>query len=323
MQILFSGAVPTAREPRGVKGLLAVLDPDSGEMAHRCEYTTPAELQAPRQKMQLTGYSFIEDRLYVCSHTEIVVFDEWPPRAPVNRLSLPSFNDLHHCIPWEGGLAVANTGLETVDLISFEGELMQRWDVLSPEERARSPIDETLDYRRLPDTKPHYAHPNHLFVLDGVLWVTKLRTSRASCVTGSLSDIVIEAGMPHDGTPVAGRLTFTTTNGRVVRVDPATRGLVDCHDLKDMMSGPDLLGWCRGVCPDPRAEDSLYVAFSRSRRTRWKEFGFRVKQGYEPPPSQICRYDLAAGEMTGQFEVVPEESLVLFQLMALPERLWV
>lgn len=323
MQILLSGAIPTAREPRGVTGLLAVLDPDSGELIHRCEYRTPPELQAPGQKMQLTGYCFVDERIYVCSHTEIVVFDEWPPREPAGRISLPSFNDLHHCLAWEGGLAVANTGLETVDLISLDGTLLQRWDVLDPADRARRPDVEGVDLRRLADTKPHYAHPNHLFELEGDLWVTQLRPRRASCLTASRPDIEIAAGMPHDGSPIGGRPTFTTVNGCLVRMDEATGAGLETYDLGAMMDGPELLGWCRGVCEDPRAEDARYVAFSRSRRTRWREFGFRVKQGYDPPPTQICRYDLAAGRMSGQIEIIPGTSLVLFQLMALPELLWI
>lgn len=323
MQLLFSGAIPTPSEPRGVKALLGIIDPETGEILHSCEYVTPPELKGHGHKMQFTGFTTIEGRIYVCSHVEIVVFDGWPPGEPSRRITLPSFNDLHHCIPWKGGLAVANTGLETVDLISFEGELLHRWDVLSPEDRSASPIDPDLDYRTLDDTKPHYAHPNHLFRVGDSLWVTQLRTSNAVCVDGREGEIEIEAGMPHDGTAIDGRLAFTTTNGYAVFADPASREVVAVHDLKAMLGAPDLAGWCRGICPDPEHRDCVYVAFTRSRQTRWHEFSFRVRHGYDRPPTRIGRFDLASGEARGCVEVTEDLSLVIFQLQALPEPLWV
>ena len=149
MQLLFSGAIPGPKEVRGVTAVLGIVDAETGEVLHLCAYGTPPELRAPKQKMQFTGYCMTEGRIYVCSHTEIVRFDDWPPSEPAGRITLPGFNDLHHCIPWNGGLAVANTGLETVDHVSLDGDLLQRWDLLDGHPEARR-IDPDLDYRRSP-----------------------------------------------------------------------------------------------------------------------------------------------------------------------------
>lgn len=323
MQLLFSGAIPNSTEPRGVTALLGILDPRSGEILHSCTYETPAEMRAPGQKMQFTGFSMGDTEIHVCSHVEIVVFDEWPPLQPARRITLPSFNDLHHCLPWDGGLAIANTGLETVDLISPDGELRERWDVLEPEHRSLGPIDPSFDYRTLPDTKPHFAHPNHLFQIGDALWVTQLRTSSARCVVDGSKRIEIEAGMPHDGRDIGGRLAFTTTNGHAVFADPASGETLAAHDLKELMEAPELAGWCRGICEDPSDEGSVYVAFTRPRQTRWHEFSFRVRHGYDRPPTRICHFDLKRQRLRSCVEVTDELSLVLFQLEALPERLWV
>ena len=88
------------------------------------------------------------------AYGEILGFDSWPPREPSARITLPGFNDLHHCLPWQGGLAVANTGLECVDSIDFDGGLRERWDLLAGQPGARE-IDPERDYRRVTDTKPH------------------------------------------------------------------------------------------------------------------------------------------------------------------------
>jgi hypothetical protein len=322
MQILFSGAISGPEEPRGVTALLGIIDGETGRILHRCEYRTPRELRAPAQKMQFTGSHLADGRLYACCHTEIVWFDEWPPTEPAGRVSCPGFNDLHHCIPWEGGLAVANTGLETVDRVSMEGELVGRWDLLEGHAGARR-IDPGVDYRRFEDTKPHFVHPNHLFVRGGALWVTELDKFRARSLTDPHEEIRIEAGMPHDGRHIRGRIAFTTTNGHVVLADPDSLEVIASHDLRQMTPGAEVLGWCRGVCEPPRDPNRYYVAFSFPRATRWRGYAFWMKYGHKRLPSRICLYDVERRELVQDFEMTPGQSLVLFQLDVLPERLWV
>jgi hypothetical protein len=315
VQLLFSGAIPGPSEPRGVTGLLAVLDTESGEIVHRCEYTTPDELRGPDQKMQLTGFAWVGESLYVCSHTEIVRFDEWPPTRPAGRLSLPGFNDLHHCRPWAGGIAVANTGLETVDLLSLEGSLEERWDLVAGREGART-IDEDLDYRRIADTKPHLVHVNHLFEHGGELWCTQLGARRAVPVARPEAGVEIEAGMPHDGRLVGDTLAFTTVNGYVVGFDPASMNGQRAVDLSAITPELGVLGWCRGICGDPRSPGSAFVGFTTPRRTAWREYAFSVKYGHRPAPSRICLYDLAEGRLERTYSL--QDDLVIFQLDILP-----
>src|SRR5436190_916418 len=324
MQVLASGAIASREELRGVTAVLCIIDTETGEILHRCDYRTPAELRATGQKMQFTGFSFSNGRFYVCSHTEVVYFDEWPPTEPSGRISLPAFNDLHHCIPWEQGLAIANTGLETVDVVSLDGKLLHRWDLLDGFPSARE-IDPALDYRRMPDTKPHLAHGNHLWTRHGELWVTELRTSRAICLTAAHPPLKFEVGMPHDGRYSDGRLVFTTTNGHLVLVDRDTLQLISSHDLKPMVGGANVLGWCRGVCADPRHPNRFFVGFSFVRGSRWREYGFWLKHGHRPTPTRIDVFDIHVGERLRSFEMTVPASpgYVLFQLESLPERLWV
>jgi hypothetical protein len=304
--------------------VLGILDADSGEILHRCEYERPPALRASGQKMQFTGFCLDGDQIYACSHTEIVHFVDWPPVEPKDRLSLVGFNDLHHCILWKGGLAVANTGLETVDHVSLDGDLLQRWDLLNRVPDARH-IDPAVDYRQFADTKPHRLHLNHLFVRDGELWVTQLNTSRAVCVTADHAEITIDAGMPHDGRYVKSStaLAFTTVNGFVVLVDPESLEVTASHDLKRMTPGATVLGWCRGVCDDPRDADRFFVAFSFLRSTPWREYGFWIKHGHKRVPSRIDLFDVKRGEVVESIPMTQRESLVLFQLEVLPRSLWI
>jgi hypothetical protein len=326
MQLLFSGAIPTREEIRGITAVLGVIDAESGEVLHLCEYTTPPELRAPKQKMQFTGTCMIDGRIYACTHTEIVRFDDWPPTEPAARISIPGFNDLHHCMPWEGGIAVANTGLETVDHLSMDGDLLQRWDLLEGRPDARR-IDPGLDYRRIADTKPHHIHPNHLWVRDGELWVTGLKTPGAMCVAGDRRELRIETARPHDGPHdgryIRGQVAFTTVRGFVVLVDPDSLDVVESYDLAPMTPGIKTLGWCRGLCEDPRDPNRFFVGFTILRFSQWREYGFRIRHGHPKAPSRIALYDVKRGEMVDSFLITESQSLVLFQLDILPEDLWV
>jgi hypothetical protein len=324
MQLLFSGAIASRAAVRGATAVLGILDAETGEVLHQAEYETPAELRAPGQKMQFTGNVIDGDRTYVCSHVEVVYFDGWPPTEPAGRISIPAFNDLHHCLPWEDGLAVVNTGLETVDLLSVDGELLRRWDVLDGFEDARV-IDPAVDYRRFEDTKPHQVHANHLWVHQGELWVTQLITRRAVCLTAEREPVTFEAGRPHDGRHIGDHLVFTTVEGFVVLVDPDSLEVVASHDLKPMTPRADKLGWCRGVAGDVRDPNRFFVGFTFPRSSRWREYGFKFKYGHEPLPSRIDLYDVAGGELVQSFDMTPPNSpgYVLFQLDALPESLWV
>ena len=296
--------------------LLGIFDTEAGEVLHETTHHPPPELHAPGQKVQCTGFQFVGERLHVCTHNAVLAFDDWPPRAPSASLTLPSFNDLHHCLPWKGGLAVANTGLETVDLVSFDGLLKERWDVLAGESGART-IDAGRDYRRIPDTKPHLRHPNHLFVRDGALWVTQLQTLDAICLEDPGRRLEFPEGMPHDGTRIGEDHVFTTVNGHLIKVPVAEAG--ERRSWKLSRFDPDFseMGWCRGVCADPENPDGIYVAFSMVRRPRWREIGYRVKHLHNAPPSRICRFDLREGRMLSAWQVGPGKGYVLFQLHAL------
>jgi hypothetical protein len=319
VQILFSAALPGPDEDRGVTAMLGILDADAGTVLHRCEYRTEAPWITPDHKMQFTGYCFSRAGLFACSHTEIVGFPDWPPSRPEVRISIPGFNDLHHCIEWEGGLAVVNTGLETIDEVSFDGELVHRWDLLGGRD-ARA-IDPERDYRALPDTKPHVLHANHVFIRDGELWVTELLSRRAASVGEPRRAIVIEPGMPHDGRPLAGRPVFTTVNGWLVEVDPAGSGTI-AHDLRAMTPGAKTLGWCRGVCADASRPERMFVGFTTPRRSRWREYAFKAKYGHTPPMSRIALYDLAARRLVREFDVGHPRA-VIFQLDLLPRERWI
>jgi hypothetical protein len=317
MQLLFSGAIPHGDTLRGEIAVLGVFDTDVGDIVHLCEYRPPEFLRGG-QYYQITGFEFVGDILYACSFNEVLVFDAWPPSQPAERVSHPQFNDLHHCLPSDGGLWVANTGLETVDFVSLDGALKERFDLLAGEPGARR-IDPHLDYRLVPDTKPHVRHVNHLVSVEGTLWATQLRTSDAiSLGTPTPKRIPLEVGMPHDGRWIRDQLVFTTTNGHVVHVD-TLRANARSWNLTEMTPQFQQLGWCRGVCGHPDEPSQVFVGFSKMRRSKWAEVGYWIKHQHLTPPGRIALYDLARACLVESWQVGPDPGFILFQLDVLGE----
>lgn len=316
MQLLISGAEQGSKGTVGVLAVLIILDTESGEIIHQTTYSPPEELTHPEQKIQFTGFARVGDELFVCTHNHIVVFNSWPPDNPSRIITDAGFNDLHHIYPWRGGLAVSNTGLETVDHIDLEGNLIERWDLLAQVPHART-VDPKIDYRMIPDTKPHLRHGNHLFELNGQLWSSQLRTSDAVCVTDLNKRMSMKVGMPHDGDVIDGKIIFTTTNGHLVFFDVDDKPLPKAqpYNLAEMTPDLDQLGWCRGVCAARDRPECYWVGFSALRRSKWKDFGYWIKHGHQMPQSRIALYNLGESKLEKTWNVGDSDpGLQLFQI---------
>lgn len=252
------------------------------------------------------------DTAYLCTQTEVLLCD-FPSFRIRKVISLPCFNDLHHVLPApDGSLYVAVTGLDAVAHLSPAGELLALVGTLGQDPWERFSRD--VDYRKVPTTKPHRSHPNHLFFLGGRLWVTRFEQrdavplplgpegARPQAQTDphgedepfSLGVLGREAGI-HDGQVAGDRLCFTRVDGRVVRFRLSDRQgeCVDLHGVTRADGGP--IGWCRGLLP---LGDRAWVGFSRIRYTTlrrnlsWLRHGGRPGAYQDQPPTRIALYDL-------------------------------
>ena len=87
--------------------------------------------------------------------------------------------------------------------------------------------------------------------------------------------------------------------------------------------GLEQLGWCRGVCEDPRDPSRVFVAFSSVRRSRWQEFGYWIRWRQPPVHGRVVLYDIEAGRLCASWDVGDGAGDVLFQLEPLPPERWV
>ncbi len=297
------------------KAIILRVDPECRTIERVVEYVTPPPLRPDRDSsISFEGGTVEGDRLYTCTRTETLVY-RLPDFGLVNHLSLPCFNDVHHVRPTpEGNVIVTNTGLDMVLESTLDGKIVNEWGVLGESPWVR--FSREVDYRKVPTTKPHGAHPNYTFVLDGELWVTRCHQSDAICLTQNGRRIQVGGEVCHDGEVRDGKIYFTTVNGTIVVVDAKTLQTQTVVDLKQIDNpGNAILGWCRGLLVVD--ENHVWVGFTRLRTTKFKENVKWVKSLIkgEEKPSHIALYDISAQRRLMEIDLEPAEMHMVFGIL--------
>jgi len=297
-----------------------VVKAEGGRLERVLEYQSPAE-HCPNDSPSIVfkAASIKENHAYLCTQTEVLICD-FPSFTIQKVISLPCFNDVHHvAVAPDGRLFVAVTGLDAVAELTPDGALLRLtsvvegsvWDRFSP----------TIDYRKVPTTKPHRAHPNFVFFLEGEPWVTRFEQRDAVPVDpeGKRSHVFRLGNEPvHDGCVAGGYIYFTTVDGYVVRFDLASREkqtfalAVMAGSYRDRP-----LGWCRGILP---LGEKIWVGFSRVRFTAlrhnldWVRRGFRQIERLPPAATRIACYDFSVRALVEQIEVEQQAMNTIFSI---------
>ena len=294
-------------------GLIVCLDTKKKQSRACVEYVSPPEVCPEDTPAILFKSGYVDGKtLYACTSTEVLIY-ELPSFRRTAYVSLPCFNDVHHVCPTGSGtLAVAVTGLDLVVEVTLNGEVVREWGVL--EEDPWSRFSREIDYRKMPTTKPHRSHPNHVFQLGGELWVTRFVQRDAICLTkpGNRIDVAIER--PHDGYLFGDSIYFTTVNGHVVLADQKTLKVKKAFDLNQMHpDSTQVLGWCRGLLP--LDERFVWVGFTRVRPTKLVENLAWIKTGTtRHKTSHLGLYDLERGKCVDEIPLEPHGIGVVFSL---------
>ena len=272
------------------KATILRVEPGTCKITRPVEYVSPREVCPDNDPSILFKAASLEgNRLYVCTNTEVLVF-EVPGFRQVGHLSASCFNDVHHVRPAaDGNVFVVSTGLDIVLEMSPKGHIVQQWATIGGEPWLRFSRD--IDYRKVETTKPHISHPNFVFRVNGNLWVTRFKQRDAICLDKPDQRLDF-CGAPHDGVVTGGRIYFTTVNGFVYIVDHQTMSIVECIDLNEIDNRNVALGWARGIWPvDDRR---CWVGFSRLRPTKLKDNLSWAKHGFKQYflPTRIALYDL-------------------------------
>ena len=287
------------------RAMVVEIDPVNKTSRKSVEYESPKEAAADEVPAILFKYACaIDDKLYTCTSTEIIIYD-LPSFRVATYISLPIFNDLHHVYlsPRRGTLLVAVTGLDIVAEVSLDGELLGHWDVMGAD--TWSIYSRDIDYRKVPTTKPHRAHVNHVFELGDEIWCTRSLQRDAINLGDPTRKVEIAIQRPHEGFLYNDFLYFTTVDGHIVIVDPRTLKIERIHDLNKMSgSGGESLGFCRGLLFQD--ERFAWVGFTRIRPTKFRENVSWLRHPTRPSRrSHVTLYDLHTGTRLEDLETEP------------------
>jgi len=294
------------------QGMILQTDLASQHTKVLLEYVSPPQSCAAENPIILfKSCTLHQNRLYACTQTEVLIYS-LPSFELVDYISLPCFNDLHHVRPGPGGsLLIANTGLDMVLELSPARDVTRIWNVLGQHPWAR--FSPEIDYRKGISTKPHQAHPNHIFCVDDEIWATRFQQKDAICLTEPGRRIAIDIERPHDGVLHDGMLYFTTVDGHIVIANPRTLRIEQIIDLQAAHDDPAQLGWCRGILLDGR---NAWVGFSRLRPTRFRENVSWVKNGFRPArPTHMALYDLVDLRCLAEIDVEAHGLNAIFSML--------
>jgi hypothetical protein len=261
--------------------------------------------------------SLVDDRLYVCTHSEVLVF-QIPSFEQVGYISLPQFNDLHHVLPTRAGtLLVVNTGLDCLMEVTLTGEVVREWASLESEQTWQR-FSRGVDYRKVLSTKPHRSHPNQVFYVGDELWLTRFEQKDAVSLCDPRRRIEIGLERVHDGVVAGDMILFTTVKGDVVIVNAATLSIERVIDLSTLHPKGTLLGWCRGLMVDG---DTVWVGFSHIRPTKFRENISWLAHGFRYPcqPTHIGCYDLVRGRFVRSIALEDCGIDAIFSILRAPE----
>jgi len=299
MRLLVTMAVPdknhqrwvkteTASEPVFTCARIEIIDWERKCSLNRIDYRPPPENLEEGLSVRFTGGCPWRGRWFQTTSTELVIFDmaDWSVERVISHTS---FNDLHGVAVIDNEIAVVNTGLEMVQFLDTDGQIVREMNVASKPTWER--FDRSTDYRKVVSTKPHEVHVNHAFKLDGQWWATRCLMCDAINLNNPKDRIEIAVGHPHDGFKRGDFVYFTTTNGHIVVANATTRKVEEVINIEALDSTEGLKGWCRGLEIDG---NYAYVGFTRLRATKWKK-AFRVFKDImhgSARDSHICKIDL-------------------------------
>ncbi len=281
------------------QGLLLRVYP-SGKQGDVCmSYVSPPDARGEEDPMLFKSATLEGDVLYVSTTTEVMTL-RLPDCAMEQYLSLPIFNDVHHVRPTgTGTLLVANSGLEQVLELTWEGQIVHAWHTLGADAWAHVAPD--CDYRKGISTKPHQSHPNYVFMLDDEIWATRFHQYDALCLNRPDRRIELGRERVHDGVVVGDIIYFTAVDGNLIMVNRHTLRIEEVIDLNSMHEPDVRLGWCRGIYMD---DPYIWIGFSRIRPTRLRQNVAWVARGFKRDmPTHIGCYDLRRRQCVQEISV--------------------
>ncbi len=215
-----------------------------------------------------------ENEILLTTSTEIIKFD-LSKNTITETISHPLMNDVHHAIFHRDMYYIANTGRDSVLILSHDGkyndEIFLDDHIIDNQKKIRYRYQDVSDFRKIRTTKPHNIHPNYLSIIEGEIYVTRFFQKDMISIS-SEKKINIDVGNPHDGLNSEFGIFATTTNGNIFRLKNKRKQVFNISSYKefDLLYPNTKMGWFRGILP--LSYDEVLIATSVLRPTKSLEF---------------------------------------------------
>jgi len=299
------------------RAIIQELDWDSKNVINEVYYFPPLDNIGRGLSIQFKGGSIYKNNLYIVTNTEVLIYNllTWELKRV---FSYPSFNDLHAVLYKNGKIYVCNTGLEMVQVLNEEGEIIEEINMASVATWKR--FKKHIDYRTIPTTKPHEVHINHLFEIDGEIWVTRGQKGdavklydqniRFQVVNHNKDEIIL----CHDGKVKGDFIYFTSVDGYLIIINKYSKKVEEYINLNKINPFQKRIPWTRGVEVVGRY---AFVGATKMRPTKFKELAKWAIKG-EPiqMPSCILQVDLEKKEIVEIYEMQKYKNAAIYSILA-------
>ena len=301
--------------------VIHVIDWKRKRVIKEITYKSPPEHLGRGMSMQFKGASIYNgEKYYVVTNTEVLCYDICGWKL-VDVYSQRDFNDLHSVLRVKDKIYVCNTGLEIVQVFSSDWMLLDEINLCSVPTWDR--FDRFKDYRRVPTTKPHEVHVNHLFVLGGHVFATRGQKQDVVDLLDMSTKIQLSKEQDHkniilchDGLVKGDRIFFTQVDGRILEVERGNLNNVSVLDLNSLNSTRKKLGWVRGL---EVVDDFAFVGTSKMRGSRFKEYTeWAVKGSRKAMPSSIIQVDLRRKRIVDYYELERYKGHAIYTILQHP-----
>ena len=296
--------------------VIQVLDWSTKTAIKTIKYVPPVEHLGEGLSVMFKGAAVYKDKIYVATNTEVVVYDLVSLRCE-NVISHASFHDLHAVFVKDEDIYVCNTGLEIVQKLDSRGHQREEWNLATVPTWER--FDRSRDYRGVATTKPHEVHINHLFELEGEVWVTlggamKARPLQKESPCIDMKPRCEDATvLCHDGLVKDDYIYFTSVDGNIIIVSRDTRKVEDRIDLATLSVGGAALGWTRGL---EIVGNKAYIGATKLRGSKFKEYTkWLLTRNGASMPSSILEVDLIEKCISDVYPMGVDRSCAIYSII--------
>lgn len=260
------------------------------------------------------GGSIRDDLLWLCSSNQVLAYSISDFQL-MHIIDDPLFNDLHYVLAENEGLYIVNTGLESLDLFSYSGKLVER-KLLTSEERTYLRTSSSEDFRMI-DSKPHFMHANYCARKpDGQMILTFVRQRRIVDTENWNWASPEYSASPHEGLiakypPLKQDcLWVTLVPGEIVVSDLAGGKVLERWDLSTLNVPP---GWTRGLCV---LEHGLLVGVTRIRPSNAGYYSGWTQQDIDVSCTSISYIPFDISQEVVTVKVLDERNAKVFSILS-------